>query len=218
MDVDVRQIFVVLLLSIASGAGDIALASEAFSIRVVDREGRPVVGAAVVIPASVPAQAVDARAVMDQRNRRFRPDLLIVQAGTTVSFPNNDTVMHHVYSFSDPKMFELPLYQANVAPPITFDIPGMVVLGCNIHDQMIGHILVVDTANFGRTDERGIASLTRTAETEQVLVWRRVGFGYEPLRFLLQAPIGDSVTIRLEEEDRTLAETQGGSLQWHADY
>jgi plastocyanin len=98
-------------------------------------------------------------AVMDQANTSFVPHLLIVQTGTQVHFPNNDTVSHHVYSFSEARSFELPLYKGNEYPPVSFDTPGIVVVGCNIHDGMLGYILVVDTPHFALTDQDGIARL-----------------------------------------------------------
>jgi hypothetical protein len=62
-----------------------------------------------------------------------------------------------VYSFSPAKSFELGLYKGTVHPPLVFDEPGVVVLGCNIHDGMLGYVLVVSTPHFALTDERGIA-------------------------------------------------------------
>ena len=72
-----------------------------------------------------------------------------------MEFPNNDTVSHQVYSFSAAKRFQLPLYKGEVHPPVTFDRPGLVVLGCNIHDVMVGYIYVTDAPYFGKTDREG---------------------------------------------------------------
>ncbi len=77
---------------------------------------------------------------MDQQGHQFVPHLLVVQAGTEVTFPNSDNVSHHVYSFSPTKPFELPLYKGDVYPPVTFEKAGIVVVGCNIHDSMLGYI------------------------------------------------------------------------------
>ncbi len=70
---------------------------------------------------------------------------------------------HHVYSFSEAKTFELALYKGNAHPPLVFDRPGVVVLGCNIHDSMLGYILVVDTPHFASTDAAGALSLDEPA-------------------------------------------------------
>jgi len=85
--------------------------------------------------------------------------VLIVQTGTLVEFPNSDNVRHQVYSFSPAKKFELPLYGGTEAPPVVFDKPGVVVLGCNIHDWMIGYIYVSETPFFAKTDAAGTAAV-----------------------------------------------------------
>lgn len=140
-----------LLGSMSSEAADI-------SVMVFDRDGHGI-GEVVVTatPAGsgvVPSSDTKA-AVMDQRNLAFTPRVLVVAAGTSVEFPNNDTVSHQVYSFSAAKRFQLPLYKGQVHPPVTFDRPGLVVLGCNIHDAMVGYIYVTDAPYFGKTDPGG---------------------------------------------------------------
>lgn len=92
---------------------------------------------------------------MDQRNRAFVPGVLVVGVGTSVEFPNNDSVSHQVYSFSAAKRFQLPLYKGEPHPPVTFDRAGLVVLGCNIHDAMVGYIYVTDAPYFGKTEAGG---------------------------------------------------------------
>ena len=86
-----------------------------------------------------------------------------MQVGATVSFPNHDTVRHHAYSFSTPKVFELKLYSGVPGPPVVFDKPGTVIVGCNIHDQMIAYIHVVDTPYFAQTNAAGIARIDNVA-------------------------------------------------------
>jgi len=97
------------------------------------------------------------------------PHLLVVQTGTEVSFPNGDEVSHHVHSFSETKPFELALYKGDAAPPQLFDRPGVVVLGCNIHDGMLGYIVVVDTPHFAKTDEQGVALINDVPSDDYVL-------------------------------------------------
>lgn len=98
--------------------------------------------------------------VMNQQSEQFRPHILVAQTGTTISFPNGDSVAHHVYSFSEPKRFELPLYQGTAHPPVTFDRPGVIDVGCNIHDHMEAHIVVVDTSYFATTGADGRAEIS----------------------------------------------------------
>jgi plastocyanin len=129
-------------------------------VRVRDAAGAPVPDAAVyAVPSSGPVDARNAKAVaIEQVDREFIPYMTVVQTGTPVSFPNRDPIQHHVYSFSPAKPFEIKLYSGN-SPEILLDRPGMVTLGCNIHDWMIGYVLVVPTPHFGRTDAAGIARL-----------------------------------------------------------
>jgi len=77
--------------------------------------------------------------------------VLAVQTGTAVRFPNSDNVRHQVYSFSSAKRFQLPLYAGSPAAPVVFDKPGVVTLGCNIHDRMSAFVVVVDTPYFVAT-------------------------------------------------------------------
>lgn len=122
------------------------------SVRVLGPQDAPLADAVVAIEvAGEPRTAPPGtRAEMGQRQRRFMPSVLAVQAGTAVAFPNFDTVRHHVYSFSPIKPFEIKLYAGTPAAPIVFDKPGTAVLGCNIHDTMAAFIHVVATPHFAR--------------------------------------------------------------------
>lgn len=92
---------------------------------------------------------------IEQKNRKFMPLMTVVQTGSEIAFPNNDTVRHHVYSFSPAKPFELKLYSGTPSSPVLFDKPGIVVIGCNIHDRMVAYIQIVNTPYFGKTGETG---------------------------------------------------------------
>ena len=141
------------------------------TVDVVDERGAPVAGVAVYATSTVaqPRERRAPTAVMDQANNAFVPHLLVVEIGTEVLFPNSDTVSHHVYSFSDAKSFELGLYKGNAYPPVRFDRPGIVVLGCNIHDGMLGYVVVVDTPHFALTDDHGTARLDGVAAGDYVV-------------------------------------------------
>ena len=97
--------------------------------------------------------------VIDQIDKLCTPFVSVVRAGTRIRFPNRDNIKHHVYSFSRAKKFELPLYAGRAAAPVLFDKPGEVTMGCNIHDWMIAHVLVVDTPHFAVTGDDGQARL-----------------------------------------------------------
>jgi len=96
---------------------------------------------------------------MAQKNIQFDPFVLIVPVGADVAFPNLDQVRHHVYSFSPAKTFELKLYGKDETRVVHFDKPGVVQLGCNIHDSMIAFIVVVDTPYAAKTDAEGNATI-----------------------------------------------------------
>ena len=94
-------------------------------------------------------------AVMDQKNKTFVPRVLPVQVGTSVKFPNSDDIQHQVYSFSPAKTFQLPLYKGTPSNPILFSTPGVVTLGCNIHDKMNAFIVILGTPYFEKTEAAG---------------------------------------------------------------
>ena len=133
----------------------LALAAQAGTVQVevLDAAGQPLADAVVFLESADARKAVKplAGAQMAQEKRQFVPGVLVVPVGTEVRFPNNDSVRHHVYSFSPAKRFELKLYTGTPSSPVLFDSPGVAVLGCNIHDQMVGWILVVDTPYYART-------------------------------------------------------------------
>lgn len=139
-------------------------------VRVLDGDGRPVPGAVVSLHSDA-TRPVPGRSVMDQRNTAFEPGVLVVQAGTAVSFPNSDTVRHQVYSFSAAKPFELPLYSGTPPEPVVFDQPGIVVVGCNIHDWMIGWIVVLDTPLHARSGTDGLARIEAPDGAYQLRTW-----------------------------------------------
>lgn len=126
-------------------------------VDVVDDAGRPVAGAVVFLESPAARALVKPwpQAEVAQEKKQFLPGVLVVPVGTQVHFPNRDSVRHHVYSFSPAKKFELKLYAGTPANPVLFDQPGVVSLGCNIHDRMVGWILVVDTPYYAQAPEGG---------------------------------------------------------------
>ena len=140
-------------------------------VRVLDVDGEPVSDVAVFVEQQGAGRDVAAPqpAVMDQRNRRFVPHILVVQKGADIEFPNSDVIAHHVYSFSKPNNFALPLYKGTPPNPVRFDHAGIVTLGCNIHDSMLAYVVVVDTDRFGKTDDNGLAEIDID---EDAVAWR----------------------------------------------
>lgn len=149
-----------LVLALATLLCSMALAQSAgtasLTVNVVDHSGEPLQHAVVSLHTALPAVADGSViAVIDQRQLQFTPTVVAIQAGSSVSFPNHDDVRHHVYSFSHPNAFELKLYHGEDGKYQRFMHPGVVVLGCNIHDGMLGYLRVVDTPLFAGSDESG---------------------------------------------------------------
>lgn len=136
-------------------------AQAAVTVEVLDSSGQPVPNAVVYAePVGAPVPSKPPRQTeIEQKNKTFFPLVTVVQTGTPILFPNHDNVRHHVYSFSPAKTFELKLYSGTPGSPVVFDKPGTVVLGCNIHDQMVAYVQVVNTPYFGVTDRSGSVKL-----------------------------------------------------------
>lgn len=110
--------------------------------------------------------------VMDQINKAFFPHVLVVPVNSLVSFPNSDDIRHHVYSFSPAKTFELKLYAGKPKSPVRFGSKGVVVMGCNIHDSMVGYIYVSAKENIYMSDNKGEVRLADTlALNTQLQIW-----------------------------------------------
>ncbi|MFN3375396.1 MAG: methylamine utilization protein [Burkholderiaceae bacterium] len=131
------------------------------TVEVADAAGKPLADAVVFLESAEARRLVRPMPAQEiaQEKRQFVPGVLAITVGTEVHFPNRDSVRHHVYSFSPAKKFELKLYTGRPANPVVFDQPGVVVLGCNIHDQMVGWVVVVDTPYWGQSGASGQASL-----------------------------------------------------------
>jgi plastocyanin len=164
--------------------------------------GKPLAGAIVFLEsrearaAAKPAQGVE----IAQVARQFSPQVTVVPVGTSVQFPNRDTVRHHVYSFSPAKNFELKLYTGTDANPVVFDKPGIAVLGCNIHDNMAAWVVVVETPYYARSDANGRATLDNVpAGNYRLRVWHAglpVGAPASDQPLALAAT-GTALTVRL---------------------
>jgi plastocyanin len=152
-----RPAFRVLLTAALLFSGGRAVSAQPLEVQFRAVGGAPVSGAIIALrsldPTRPASRPIDAR--MDQRDRSFVPHVIIVPPGSKVSFPNSDSIGHQIYSFAPVKKFQLPLYRGNPNPPVEFDKSGLVTLGCNIHDQMRGYILVTPAQYTGRTDATG---------------------------------------------------------------
>jgi plastocyanin len=142
------------------------------TIQINDGDGKPLKNAVVEVvgPSSTSDIASSALMIMDQVDKRFLPDLLLIKQGQSVLFPNSDNIRHHVYSFSPAKPFELKLYAGKPKSSVEFEQNGVVIVGCNIHDSMVGSIYVAKNSAM-ITDSDGKVNLDIDLTTDQISVW-----------------------------------------------
>lgn len=145
-----------LALALAAPAAGLAAT---VTVTLKDVQGKPLEDAVVWVIPKAPASVPPRGAMVEQKDKAFIPLVSVIQTGTLVAFPNRDEIRHHVYSFSQPKVFDIKLYAGTPVAPTLFDKPGEVVLGCNIHDHMIAYIYVVDTPWFAKANKEGIARI-----------------------------------------------------------
>ena len=159
------------ILAIAALALSATAHARDITVTVRDAGGHPVEDAVVTL--NVPGRAPPpAHFTISQKNTMFAPFVLVIPVGSTVDFTNLDPFRHHVYSFSPAKKFELKLFGKGEKRSVTFDKPGTVALGCNIHDTMQAFIHVVDTPYAGRSGSNGRVVLKAVpASARTVRVW-----------------------------------------------
>lgn len=132
-----------------------------------------------------------------QINKSFDPHVLVIQVGTPVQFPNRDPFLHNVFSLFDGKRFDLGFYEAGSSKTVHFDRPGVSFLFCNIHPEMSGAVIAVDTPYFGISDRSGRVALAGVPDGRyQLNVW------YE--RSLPEDLKAASRTVTISDASRTL--------------
>ncbi|HWO18650.1 MAG TPA: hypothetical protein VNO30_07730 [Kofleriaceae bacterium] len=127
------------------------------------------------------------RVVVEQRGREFLPSLIAVPAGSTISFPNFDSVFHNVFSTSPLAAFDLGLYKAGEAREYKFEKEGIIRLGCNLHANMSAYIVVVGAPAYTVTDEKGNFTFRRVIPGKYKLRGWSVKSG---------APVTQDVTVK----------------------
>ena len=206
-------LFVILLFAVFStDAAEI-------EVTVLDRVGEPVPNVAVYVqsyhdnPLPTPTDTV----FVDQIDTRFVPHMLVVQTGTQVEFSNSDVIAHHVYSFSKPNNFVLPMFKGDLKPQVSLDHGGVVILGCDIHDHMLAYILVVDSHVFGKTDFDGKTQLTiDNADGLTVSIWSpRIKLNEEKMTQIIKAGRSAQVTFSLTEKLRAAHNDEWKVFSWN---
>jgi plastocyanin len=178
------------------------------TVNVTTRSGATVADAVIVLDAldAAPPTHHDA-AIIDQINKRFVPRVSVVRTGTAITFPNRDRIRHQVYSFSPAKTFSLKLYAGSPNTPVIFDHPGLVVLGCNIHDNMLAFVAVVDSPYFAKTADTGAVSLTLPAGRYRLLAWHPNSVATIPSREITvsAAPLSIPMSIDIDSTSAAVA-------------
>jgi len=93
--------------------------------------------------------------LVQQVDRRFSPDLVVVQAGSTVSFPNMDPIFHNIYSLSKAKTFDLGSYDKGETRKVFFPKAGIVDVYCHLHPNMAATVVVTPSRYFAKPDRSG---------------------------------------------------------------
>lgn len=158
--------------------------SASVSMRLLTADGKPLKDAVIMVNGEpkVASKPMSGQQIVQQQ-KMFVPDLLVVTKDTPVFFPNHDTVRHHVYSFSAAKAFEIKLYVGTPSDPVVFDKPGVAILGCNIHDEMIAWVVVVDTPFFAVTDSNGEIVLNNIPQgSYSISMWHKALFTEQAIK------------------------------------
>jgi plastocyanin len=141
-------------------------------------------------------------ATMQQRNRRFEPELLVIPAGSTVDFPNLDFMFHNIFSLSRTQAFDLGYYPKGQSRKVTFPRPGVVQVYCHVHSNMYAAIVVTSSRWSGKPDRDGAFAWPDVPPGKyRLMVWQRFGGLY---RKDLEVPAagGVNVAMTIPEEDR----------------
>jgi plastocyanin len=162
------------------------------TVEVRDATGAAVSDAVVVLDPAERAPAGAHESIqIDQVNQQFVPRVSVIRAGTAIAFPNSDRVRHQVYSFSPANTFALKLYAGSPKTLVPFDKPGIVTMGCNIHDSMVAFVLVVDTPYFGKSNSAGSVALKVPVGRYRLRVWHE---------HAARAHVAEAVTVGVDAQ------------------
>ncbi len=209
---------IVATLLIAGCAYSISASAGNVQIQVLDRDGKPVPEAVVVLYPSAANAAtapslLQASPTIEQERMRFVPALTVVAPGTTLRFTNQDRWDHHVRGTpvgpaaaggaGGNEGFEMRLAgkqdgQAAQAAETTVRQPGVLLLGCHLHGSMRGHVFVTDSAWTLKTEADGTARFSGVPDgATRVRVWHADQLIDLPQRTLqvLPAPVQDTVQL-----------------------
>jgi plastocyanin len=169
-------------------------------------DGKPLSGFSVIMmwpKTGGHTKRIPKQRVIEQRDKQFAPHVMAVPVGSTVSFPNFDTLYHNVFSISRSTPFDLGMYKQGDLREVKFDKAGIVRLGCNIHASMSAYLVVVDAPAYAVAEPGGGFAFRALSPGR----WRVQGWSERSA-----APIDTEVTIKPGENTVTI-DLKGGATQ-----
>jgi plastocyanin len=154
-------------------------------------------------------------ATIDQQNRRFRQDTVVIPAGSKVSFPNQDPIFHNVFSLSKAKSFDLGNYSIGETRVVTFPEPGIVFVGCHLHANMAATIVVTPNQWYARADRDGHFSIHDVPPGEYKLIaWHKAaGFISKTVRIAPGENANVEFLVPLDERLQTSLSREFGEIR-----
>lgn len=166
-----RYIYVV---SIFIGLFSQPIFAHQVSVKVLDNKNKPVSNLVVYLepPASMTVDLSDNVVEVAQIDKSFSPYIGVMQKGASVKFHNKDNITHHIYSPVGDNKFAFKISAGQERLKSDFSSAGEIAMGCNIHDWMSGHLLILETPYFAKTNEEGVAIINiKDAGEYNVVVW-----------------------------------------------
>ncbi|MEQ8954850.1 MAG: methylamine utilization protein [Gammaproteobacteria bacterium] len=187
--------------------------AQQLTLTITDDEGSPLPDVVVEVlldGAQSNSAGEPAMFEIDQLDKEFVPSVTAITVGSQVSFPNSDDILHHVYSFSPARTFNIPLYGRGENNSFfeTFNQPGLVEIGCNIHDWMLAYIYVAESELSAISNEQGIAVLNGIPAGEHsIRIWHSRMAATEDApeqrqRFVAGQPVSLTVALELQRDRR----------------
>lgn len=158
----------VLVCQLTSAAADTTLFG---TVRVEgnDATTTPAVDVVLFLDGIESAKRVPVPSVISQAGHQFSPRVLPLVRGTTVQFPNDDSIYHNVFSLSKAKSFDLGIYPVGTSKQVTLDRAGLVRVHCNLHPDMVSNVLVLNNGYFAKSDANGRYEIANVPEGKFLL-------------------------------------------------
>ncbi|WP_240778298.1 hypothetical protein [Shewanella polaris] len=182
------------------------------NIMVLNTQGLPAENMVVYLlpsnPAHIVARKSSKKAEVHQKDKQFSPYITIVQKDKDVAFVNEDDITHHIYSALGPKRFAFKLRHNQEQQVLRFEQTGHVSMGCNIHDWMSGHLLVVDTPFYAVTNPQGqVTFADLPADDFKIVVWHpQLKLTDNQQAKMFHLPSDNTITISLQGEFDSIPE------------